>query len=374
MNTPSGLTLSLALLILAPAALAGPLDPPPGPVAATYKTLQQVEPRTPIGPDTTPGDNDASPSTFKITQPGSYVLTSNIAGEPSKHAIEIAANNVTIDLRGFSITGAGLDGIYAENWSGIEIRAGFIRSAGADGIDLRFANNARIHDMTVADCAGSGIRLGAAAIIERCTADGCADGPGAAGILVGQDALVLSCIVRNSGDPAASSATGMLAGARCRVRDCIVSATTASGAAVGIAIGFDTVLEHCSIVNVSGGAGSAGVNLGGSGTVRDSNFSSTPVAIIATESQCSILGNTINGTGGIGIRGASTSALHIEDNRFENLSPGVQLNSGRAVIVRNVFRSVPSPATNPGPGSVIGPTVTVANIGASTNPHSNVAY
>ena len=47
----------------------------------------------------TPGTATA---VFKITQPGSYYLTGNI-GALSKSGIEIAANNVTLDLMGFNI-------------------------------------------------------------------------------------------------------------------------------------------------------------------------------------------------------------------------------------------------------------------------------
>ena len=96
--------LATAALTLAAAGLlfAGPLDPPAGPVAPTYKTLTEVEPRIAINAANTPGDAD---SLFKITQPGSYYLTGNITGVVGRHGIEIAvpANgpSVTIDLMGY---------------------------------------------------------------------------------------------------------------------------------------------------------------------------------------------------------------------------------------------------------------------------------
>src|SRR5262245_59200135 len=46
----------LTTALLTAAAMSGPLDPPAGPVAPTYKTLTEVEPRTPISSTTTPGD------------------------------------------------------------------------------------------------------------------------------------------------------------------------------------------------------------------------------------------------------------------------------------------------------------------------------
>jgi hypothetical protein len=84
-------------------AMAGDLNPPAGAVAPTMKTLQQVEPRIPISAATTPGDNDATPSRFKITQAGSYYLTGFVQADAGQVCIEITGtDNVEIDMRGFS--------------------------------------------------------------------------------------------------------------------------------------------------------------------------------------------------------------------------------------------------------------------------------
>src|SRR5262252_4521225 len=91
----------LLLVLAASVALAGPLNPPPGPVASSYKTLTEVEPRTAINAANTPGDSGCL---FKITQPGSYYLAANVQGVAGKSGIDIASGNVTIDLNGFSLT------------------------------------------------------------------------------------------------------------------------------------------------------------------------------------------------------------------------------------------------------------------------------
>ncbi|HVZ93498.1 MAG TPA: hypothetical protein VG797_03210 [Phycisphaerales bacterium] len=70
---------------------AGPLTPPAGPVAPTTGP----EPRVAINAANTPGDADATPSMFKITQPGSYYLTGNITGTSGKAGIEVASSDVT---------------------------------------------------------------------------------------------------------------------------------------------------------------------------------------------------------------------------------------------------------------------------------------
>src|SRR6185436_9128761 len=96
---------SLAPVIAVPmlavvAALAGPLDPPPGPIAPTYKTLTEVEPRVALSAANTPGDAN---SIYRITRTGSYYLADHLFGQPGKHGIEIDANGVTIDLNGFDV-------------------------------------------------------------------------------------------------------------------------------------------------------------------------------------------------------------------------------------------------------------------------------
>src|SRR5580704_7915636 len=62
---------------------------PPGAPAPSMKSLDQIQPRTPIS------------SPVAITQPGSYYLTTNIVGAFS---LTILTSDVTLDLNGFTIT------------------------------------------------------------------------------------------------------------------------------------------------------------------------------------------------------------------------------------------------------------------------------
>jgi hypothetical protein len=55
------------ILLQSAVVMAGPLTPPAGPIAATMKTISEVEPRTAINAVNTPGDAN---SLYKITQPG----------------------------------------------------------------------------------------------------------------------------------------------------------------------------------------------------------------------------------------------------------------------------------------------------------------
>ena len=92
-----------ALTILPAAAVAaavlaqGPLAPPGAPVPA-MKTLDQIEPRTPI-----------SNLPVTVSQSGSYYLTGNLQfTAPSGHAITIAADEVTLDLMGFKLSSSNI--------------------------------------------------------------------------------------------------------------------------------------------------------------------------------------------------------------------------------------------------------------------------
>src|SRR5215813_10463462 len=67
---------------------------PAGPPAPSMKTLGQIEPRTPI-----------SSLPYFITNSGSYYVTTNLSLDMESHGIAISADNVTLDLGGFTLTG-----------------------------------------------------------------------------------------------------------------------------------------------------------------------------------------------------------------------------------------------------------------------------
>ena len=200
----------------ATASLAGPITPPPGPVASTHKTLSEVEPRIAINATNTPGDGN---SLFKITQPGSYYLSGNVSATDGKHGIEIAASNVTIDLMGFTMSASvfSLDGISTEGIrNSITIRNGVISGWGQAGIDLEHGG------------------IGSGAIIERVQAR-----QNAVGINVGRSALLHGCLaIDNSYD-------GILAEARSVVEACVAS----ENGGAGIVIGDGSAASNCQAWN-----------------------------------------------------------------------------------------------------------------------------
>jgi parallel beta-helix repeat protein len=169
--------ISIAAASIASAALAGDLTPPGAP-APTMKTLDQVEPRIPIGPLTTPGDAD---SVYRITQPGSYYLTGNVSVTFGKRGIEIAGDDITIDLQGFAVRGiqqGTLEGIAAVITTtprrNVSVGNGVVTTVGGTGVDLYAAESAIIHDMRIDNTGGDGVVAGFAGVIERVTVAECA--------------------------------------------------------------------------------------------------------------------------------------------------------------------------------------------------------
>ncbi len=287
---------ALSLLALAgiPSSLAGPLDPPAGPISSTYKTLTEVEPRIAINAANTPGDAN---SVFRITQPGSYYLTGNVAGVSGKHGIEIAASHVTIDLGGFTVQGAAgsLNGLSTEGvrdnltirngavngWggAGVELRAGGtgsgslienLAASGNTGFGIRANDNARVRGCSAIGNTITGIDASSNAVIESCTA---AQNAGA-GVSVGSGSTVSHSSARqnNTGFVLADSSTisecsaisndfsGIYTDLRCAVLDCTSSSNGEHGIVV---VTYGTVRGNTCSSNGVTSADGAGISAGG---------------------------------------------------------------------------------------------------------------
>ena len=173
-----------------------PNNPPTGAPTQVYKTLDQIEPRTPLV-DGAPGVTVAASGTITIDQSGSYYLAGNHE-VTSGDGVRVTADGVTLDLRGFTIrtsSGAsGSDGVriqgnnitvfngniegkvkYDEN-SGDYTGNGFINGVNAVEAPGVIYSNIRVRDLSVRGCLEAGI-----------------------GLVGAESTLVESCVVRNVG-------------------------------------------------------------------------------------------------------------------------------------------------------------------------------
>jgi parallel beta-helix repeat protein len=334
-----------ALLVGSKAAQAGPLNPPAGPVAST----PGPEPRIAINAANTPGDNDATPSLFKITQPGSYYLTSNIALVNGRSAIEVTASAVTIDLNGFSISGiGGLFGIIVTNAAidRLTIRNGSISTFLNGGIDANIPHLVLEH-VNVKACGGLGIRAGSFARITHCSVNDCTSN--ATGINVGSHSIIEHCIASDN------AGRGFNLNDACVVAHCTASFNSQEGI---YAFGRGSTITHCTMNNnVTRGIwafgagcriescsatlnGTVGIGIAAAdgGTVSNCTASENGIDGIVCNRNGTVRDNncSLNGAAGegAGIR-ALGSDNRIEGNNCSGCDRGIAIEAAGNIIVRN---------------------------------------
>lgn len=355
-------------------AFAGPLNPPSGAVASTYKTLSEVEPRIAINATNTPGD---ASSKFIISQPGSYYLTSDLSIEGTKVGVRVAASGVTIDLNGFNITDQLFDfqtspgGIRADGGaSRITVKNGRITGftgASVVGLDLRNAAGCNVQQVLVADCGGNGIWCGDDPVIDSCEAIGnlgigikaasgvvkncTVSGNGSSGIYTNESS-VSDCIAREN----AGNGMDIWGGV---VRDCYSANNTRSGFYI---IGAGA--ERCrSYYNQTNGFFVNGSDLQTHASLTDCDASLNDIGYRAWNAQfvdctasnnygdgielnvnCLVRGSSFHGNGrfaqntGYGINVVG-SANRIEGNTFTSNDVGIYCTGTNNVIVGNTARA-----------------------------------
>lgn len=161
-----------AVVLMTASAGAGPLTPPAAP-APTMKPLDEVESRTPI-----------SSLPFTITESGSYYVTKNLTLDtPNGNGIIIQLDDdvllkidVTLDLNGFTLAGAGSTGVgilMSSNTGSVKIRNGVVRDWGT-GIYVT-GNTVQLETLAVVDCSAGGILAAGShggGHIKRCIVSG----------------------------------------------------------------------------------------------------------------------------------------------------------------------------------------------------------
>ena len=316
-----------ALVALAGLAIAGPLTPPSGPVASSYKTLGEVEPRIALSLANTPGDAD---SIFKITARGSYYLTGNVTGVAGKHGIEIAASNVTIDLEGYSLIGVAgsLDGIRTTTLSlpNITIEHGVVSDWRNSGIDLvsqsavgSVVRDIRAHNNGVGG-SFSGIRVHNHSLIEDCISSQSS----AYGFDIYANCRVVNCVARSNGSNGFDSASqtsysgcnsfanggiGIRTDGSSSVLDC----TASQNVGAGISVTDGSLVSRCV----------AGMNASG----------------IVLQGKSTAIGNTCRSNQSAGIHVVTGSDNRIEENHCVSNVTGIIVATPSNLIVKNTCAS-----------------------------------
>ena len=290
----------------------GPLTPPGAP-DVTMKTLDQVEPRTPI-----------SISPYTITQSGSYYLTTNLYASGTNNAISVLANDVTIDLAGFTLVGPGA----GSSWSGIDQPAEFKnlcvyngRLTGWYGPFLggifAMGENNQIRNVQVG---GSymGIRVGDGGVVRECSVSS-----NYYGIVVGFGGLIAGCVALSN------TSEGISIGSGC-IQDCTALANQANG----FSCYRDTYISRC-VANDNGHHGIYGIYYT---SVKDCSANSNIVSGIYLSdggfvSSCSVVGNGANG-----VDVAESSQVldtFARNNQGRGITGGYQCSISRCTVFNN---------------------------------------
>lgn len=289
----------LVILLAVSSSGAGSLTPPGAP-ASTDKPIAETEPRIMLSAATTPGDGN---STFKITQAGSYYLGGNLTGTSGKAGIEIAASNVTVDLRGFALLGVG------GSLSGVVV-------------NLASNRNVRVMNGTTSSWGRYGVELaGDGGLIDRISATGCGFG----GIYGAVGAVVTHCIAN------ANNSFGILAGPTATIESSVAMETTG----IGISALTSSVVSHCTAYRND----SQGILLDGGSIVTSCTVRENGNDGIRVGGNCRIVGNTSENNGqssaGAGIY-VNGSFSRIEDNHVSgNNNWGLRVDGVRNFAVRN---------------------------------------
>ena len=308
----------LALTTAAPSVLAGPLNPPAGAVAATGKTLAEVEPRTAVNAANTPGDAD---SLFKITQPGSYYLAGNVTGVAARHGIEIAASGVTLDLGGFDVAGVpgSLSGITvtAGGISTVTVRNGSVRNWAGAGIDTNTAGviGGRIEQVTAAGNGTAGFLLGYSFAVHGCVAVGNTT----FGFRLFNGAVVAGCAARQNNDGFSCTSAGVFT-------DCASFDNTG----FGFFSGLGSTFRSCNATS----NGDDGITTTSGTSIVDCTAVSNNGDGISFSAHCVVRGNACYNNGAAGVH-ATGDDNRIEGNNCTSSPRGMDVDAAGNFISRN---------------------------------------
>ncbi|MFG0257862.1 MAG: hypothetical protein ACF8GE_08180 [Phycisphaerales bacterium JB043] len=283
--------LALALAVATtPSTHAGSLTPPPGPVQATNRVQLNAQSIT---------------LPYTISSPGSYVLTSDLVGVTGQHGIIIDADNVTLDLNGFTIKGVpgAKSGIYVPT---ARVN-GTILNGTIDGWNTIGDGAVRAENMTggayrslSVTNSGSGLFVGVGSRVESCFASGNIGD----GFTLQGSSTIVNCVARQNGH------NGFAGGQYCVYENCVAENNTGFSFSDGFGISEGSTLFNCSSIGNSG-----------RGFLSRSSGNQTPIIL----SNCSTSGNSLEGIF------AGPNTIVTSSQSLNNIGVGISLGDGSRI-------------------------------------------
>jgi parallel beta-helix repeat protein len=237
---------------------------------------------------------------YTITTQGYYVINQNL--KANWHGIKVQANNVTIDLKGYSISGnnaSGGYGVYMNGCTNVEIRNGTIRNFGSHGIyeeSDTSGNSHRVINVRVVNNKGAGIFLAGSTyiannyMIKDCTVSN----NGHNGISVGFGSMVTGNTIHNNGSHGIVSAAGSM----------VTGNISSNNGGAGIIAASSGVIAHPGSTvngNTTYGNGWNGIVAGYGSTVTGNTSSNNVYDGIVADVGSTVKNNTVYGNREYGI-------------------------------------------------------------------------
>ena len=302
--------------------------------AALWQAKPGQAPIVPLAPPAQPAQVIAK-LPFLIDAPGRYVLAGSLRmlPRPSRGAeagIVIRADHVELDLGGFVLSGdEGSSSAVTidlperrDALFDVCVRNGTVTDWDGVGVDLTVVEGARVIDVHVslsgtAKAPAAGLRVGAAAVVEGCTARANTS----TGIVAGEGALVSGCLSDRNG------LDGFSLAGRSSARDCSATRNARDGLLLS---GGGCLLTACSA------AGNGGEGIEASGTAA---LSGCTASVNGGSGLLVGRGSRIAGCLATGNQHAGAVALgglcRIEDNHLVLNGSALEAEGTGNVIVRN---------------------------------------
>lgn len=391
---------------------------PPGPPAPTMQTLDQLGAKADqangsLGQLNTKADTLLSRSgertaisslPYTITAPGSYYVTKNLTGVSGQNGITITANDVTIDLNGFVLSGVGgaeFGIAITGGASGVSVSNGAVRGW-ANGIRSVDSNNmaasgGRFSQLHLVGNTGGGLDCGSGATVRECTSEL----NGVCAFRAGVGSVLERCAARNNSGigfatyfvaPGSFSTYGPTVFNNCNASDNDIVGFAVFGAVVTNCMAYKNVQDgisakRCTVRDC------AALDNGGNGIKAEATIVTDCVAvangvdgIVAVNRALIARNNANSNTHGAGVH-VIADENRIEANQVTGNANGIKVDYTGNFIFGNTARSNKGSGGNYSiiAGNRVGKIVIPPTSGAiagngpglgtgATDPFSNIAY